>query len=256
MKIFVCVKHVPDTAASIKITGDAGFEDSECKFVINPYDEYGLEEAIRLVEKEGGEVVIVTVGKGAATATVRSGLAMGAHRAIHVKTQGQFLDSRLTARALKAAIDRDGGGDLVFTGRSSVDTEGAQTQYRLAKAMDLPLVSEVSGLTVENGKAVAEKETGGGNREVLEMPLPCLIGATKGLNDPRYPKFPDIMKAKKKRIDEVPVADLGLDEAAGMAGLVKIEGVPERSGAKMIGGNVEEQVAELVRVLREDEKII
>ncbi|MBF0201957.1 MAG: electron transfer flavoprotein subunit beta/FixA family protein [Desulfamplus sp.] len=256
MKICVCIKHVPDTAASIKLTGENGFEDSECKFVVNPYDEYGLEEAVSLVEKNGGEVVVLTVGKEAATATMRSAMAMGAHRAIHVKTGGQFLDSALTSRALKAAIDKDGAFDLIFTGKGSVDTEGFQTQYRLAAALGLPVVNEVSRLTVDGTKAVVERETGSGEREVLEMPLPGIIGATKGLNEPRYPKFPDIMKAKKKPIDVISISDLGIDEASGKSTLVKLESVPERSGAKMLQGSVKDQVTELVRILKEEEKVI
>ena len=107
MKICVCVKHVPDTAATIKIAGENGFEDSEIKFVSNPYDEYGIEEAVTLVEKQGGEVVTVTVGKASAVTTIRSAMAMGAHRAILVKTDSQFLDSELTAKALKAAMEED-----------------------------------------------------------------------------------------------------------------------------------------------------
>ena len=256
MKLFVCIKHVPDTAASIKLVGDNGFEDSECKFIINPYDEYGLEEAVSLVEKTEGEVIAVTVGKGAATATLRSAMAMGAHRAIHVKTQGQFLDSALTAKALKAAIEQDGGADIIFTGKGSVDTEGAQTQYRLATALGMPVVNEVSRLTIDDKKAIVEREIGGGEREVLEMTLPGIIGATKGLNEPRYPKFPDIMKAKKKKINEIAIADLNIDEQSGSSRPVKLEATPERSGAKMIQGSLPEQITELIRVLKEEEKII
>lgn len=256
MKIFVCVKHVPDTAATIKIAGDAGFEDGEIKFVVNPYDEFGVEEAVSLVEKDGGEVVIVTVGKAAAAATIRGAMAMGAHRAILVKTEGQFLDSALTAKALKAAMEQDGLGDMVFTGKGSVDTESFQTQYRLAKSLGLPVANEISALTIDGGKAVAEREIGGGDKQVVEMGLPCVIGATKGLNEPRYPKFPDIMKAKKKEIKEVALGDLGIDENSGSIAIETLETVPERSGAKMIQGSVDDQVTELVRILKEDEKVL
>ncbi len=256
MKICVCIKHVPDTAANIKLVGENGFEDSECKFVMNPYDEYGLEEAVSLVEKNGGEVVVLTVGKKAAVATIRSTMAMGAHRAVHVITDGQFLDSALTCKALKAAIEKDGIPDIIFTGKGSVDTEGFQTQYRLAAALGFPVVNEVSRLTVDGAKAVAEREIGGGKREVLEMTLPGIIGATKGLNEPRYPKFPDIMKAKKKPIDVIAISDLGIDEGAGKSSLVKLEATPERSGAKMLEGSVKDQVNELVKILKEEEKII
>lgn len=256
MKIFVCIKHVPDTAATIKLAGETKFEDSECKFVVNPYDEYGLEEAVTLVERSGGEVVLVTVGKSGAETTLRSAMAMGAHRAIHVKIEGQFLDSSLTCKALKAAIERDGAGDMIFTGKGSVDTEGSQTQYRLAAAMGLPVVNEVSRLTVKGNMAVAEREIGGGEREVLEITLPAVIGATKGLNEPRYPKFPDIMKAKKKPINVIPISDLGIDESSGRNRLIKLETVPERAGAKMIEGSVKAQVSELIRILKEEEKVL
>jgi len=256
MKIYVCVKHVPDTAASIKLSGDTGFEDSEIKFVANPYDEYGLEEAVTLVENQGGEVVIVTVGKEAATTTIRSALAMGAHRAILVKIDSQFLDSSVTARALKAVMEEDGLGDMIFTGKGSVDTESFQTQYRLAGYLGLPVVNEVSSLTIDGDKAIAERETGGGEKQVIEMNLPCVIGATKGLNEPRYPKFPDIMKAKKKEIKEIDFVSLGIDDVNGIVGIEKLEPVPERSGATMLEGSVDVQVTELVRILKEDEKVL
>lgn len=256
MQIYVCVKHVPDTAASIKITGENSFDDKACKFVINPYDEYGLEEAVQLVEKEGkGEVVVVTIGKEAANSSIRSALAMGAHRGIHLKIDSQFLDSTMTSLALKAAIEQDGTPDIIFTGKGSVDTEGFQTQYRLAAAMNLAVVNEVVDLKISDGKAVVEKEIGGGTREVIEMGLPCVIGATKGLNEPRYPKFPDIMKAKKKEIKQIDLAELGLDTSFDKADVLKLEAVPERSGAKMLDGTTREKVVELVRILREEEKL-
>jgi len=256
MKIFVCVKHVPDTAASIKLAGDKGFEDSEIKFVSNPYDEYGIEEAVGLVEKQGGEVVIVTVGKDSAVSTIRSAMAMGAHRAILVKTDSQFLDSDLTAKAIKAAMDQDGLPDMIFTGKGSVDTESFQTQYRLAKSLGYPVVNEVSSLTIDGGKAIAQREVEGGEKQVIEMNLPCVIGATKGLNEPRYPKFPDIMKAKKKPITEMDLSELGIEASQGKVMLEKLESVPERSGAKMLGGSIDDQVTELVKILKEDEKVL
>ncbi len=256
MKICVCVKHVPDTAATIRLAGDKGFEDSEIKFVPNPYDEYGIEEAVSLVEKLGGEVVILTVGKAAAATTIRSAMAMGASRAILVKTQGQFLDSDLTARALKLAMEQDGLPDMIFTGKGSVDTESFQTQYRLANSLGMAVVNEVSFLTIDGDKAIAEREIGGGEKQVIEMNLPCVIGATKGLNEPRYPKFPDIMKAKKKEIKEMDLSELGINDSQGKVVIEKLEAVPERSGAKMLTGNIDAQVTELVRVLKEDEKVL
>jgi len=256
MKICVCVKHVPDTAATIKIDGGNGFVDEEIKFIVNPYDEFGIEEAVSLVEQHGGEVVLVTVGKPAAVATLRSGMAMGAHRSILVKTAGQFLDSGLTARALQAALEADGLPDVIFTGKGSVDTESFQTPYRLARALDLPIVNEVSNLDIDNGKAVVEREVGGGEKQVIEMRLPAVIGATKGLNEPRYPKFPDIMKAKKKEIKELEIDALGIAESGGAVVLESLEPVPERAAAKMLDGDVDKQVSELIKILKEEEKVL
>ncbi len=257
MRIYVCIKHVPDTAANVKITGKDSFDDAACKFVINPYDEYGLEEAVQLYEKtKEGEVIAVTLGKEDAMASLRGAMAQGAHRGIHVKIDAQFLDSALTSRALKAAILQDGNPDIIFTGKGSVDAEGFQTQYRLAAALDMAIVNEVVDLKIDNGRAIVQKEIGGGAREVLEMQLPCVIGATKGLNEPRYPKFPDIMKAKKKPVTQIDLASLNLESPGQTVELLNLEAMPERSGAQMLEGDVKVQVNELVRILKQEEKVL
>lgn len=256
MQIYVCVKHVPDTAANIKVVGENGFDDGGCKFIANPYDEYAVEQAVQLVEKNGGEVIVVTVGKGAAAGTLRAAMAMGAHRGILVTVDSQFPDSRTTALALKAAIEQDGPADLLFTGKGAVDTEGFQTPYRLAAAMNLPVVNEINRMDLGQGKVTVGREVGGGAREMVEVDLPCVLGAAKGLNEPRYPKFPDIMKAKKKPIREVSLADLGLSGGDAQSELVKLEKVPERSGARMMEGGGRQAVESLVRILKEEEKVI
>jgi electron transfer flavoprotein beta subunit len=256
MQIYVCVKHVPDTAANIKIVGENGFDDAGCKFIANPYDEYAVEQAVQLVEKNGGEVIVVSVGKPAAAATLRAAMAMGAHRGILVTVESQFLDSQITARALAAAIGQDGQPDVVFTGKSAVDSEGFQTLYRLAGAMNLPVVNEINKMSLGDGKATVSREIGGGAREVLEVSLPCVLGTTKGLNEPRYPKFPDIMKAKKKPVKEVALADLNVSSDGAGSELLTLEKVPERSGAKMLEGDVRQAVEALFRILKEEEKVI
>jgi len=257
MQIYVCVKHVPDTAATIKIEGEAGFAAAGVKFIINPYDEYAIEEAVRISEKAGdGEVIIVCVGPDAAASTLRSALAMGAHRAIHVTSEAQLLNSMATALALKAAILEDGTPDLVLTGKGAVDTEGFQTPYRLAHELGFPVANEVSQLTFEGDKVVAEQEVGGGSRMTLEMAKPCVIGATKGLNEPRYPKFPDIMKAKKKPIKEMDLTAMDIPALSEDSALVKLKAVPERTGARILTGDLQSQVAELVQILKNDEKVL
>lgn len=256
MKIFVCAKHVPDTAINITIAGETGYDDSDVKFIINPYDEYAIEEAVSMVENNGGEVVVITVGKASATTTIRSALAMGADRAIHVKTDEPFLDSMLTARALKAAMEADGLPDMIFTGKGSVDTESFQTQYRLAHALGMPVVNDVSKVALKDGRVTVTAETDGGAKQVVEMPLPCIIGATKGLNEPRYPKVMQVMKAKKKEIKEMDLSDLGINAADGRLLMEKLELVPERSGGKLLEGSVDDQVTELITILKVNEKVI
>jgi len=256
MKIYVCVKHVPDTAARITVVGGTGFAET-CKFIVNPYDEYSVEEAVQLKKQAGqGEVIVVTVGKEAAINTMRSALALGADRGILVKTDSQFLDSALTGQALKKAIEQDGAPDLIFCGKQSIDSEGMQTPFRLAKALNMPVVTDVVGLSITDGKARVEREIGGGSREVIEMTLPGVIGATRGLNEPHYPKLPDIMKAKKKEVKHIDIAELGLDLASPQTEIVSLEAVPERGQARMMEGSTREMVEELVRILKEEDKIL
>ena len=256
MKIYVCVKHVPDTAAKITVVGDAGFAET-CKFIVNPYDEYSLEEAVQINQRHGqGEVIVVTVGKESAVTTMRSALALGADRGILVKTDAQFLDSALTSRALIKAIEQDGVPDLIFCGKQSIDSEGMQTLFRLATAFNMPAVNDVVDLSLHDGVARVEREIGGGSREVLEMPLPCVIGATRGLNEPHYPKLPDIMKAKKKEVKHIDIAELDLDLTAPQTEIVHLEAVAERGQARMMEGSTREMVEQLVRILKEEEKVL
>jgi electron transfer flavoprotein beta subunit len=254
MKVYVCVKSVPDTAANIKVIGANGFDDS-VKFLINPYDEYALEEAVRLVESEGGEVVLITVGNENAMTTIRSALARGSHRAILVTTDQQFLDSSDTAAILQKVIEDDGPADLIFTGKQAVDSEGMQTAYRLAEGLDIPIASDISEFTFAGDRISVEREIGGGEKEVVEMTRPCIVAASKGLNEPRYPKLPDMIKAKKKEVKQIALADLKLTLSSATE-VISLEQVPDRAGAKIIEGNVNEAVAELVRILREEEKVI
>ena len=256
MKIYVCVKHVPDTAAKITVVDGTGFAET-CKFIVNPYDEYAVEEAVQIIKQAGdGEVVIVTVGKESAVNTMRAALALGANRGILVKTDAQFLDSSLTGQALKIAIEQDGSPDLIFCGKQSIDSEGMQTPFRLARALDLPVVTDVVGLSIGDGKAVAEREVGSGAREVVEMPMPCVIGATRGLNEPHYPKLPDIMKAKKKEINQIDIADLGLNQGSPLTEIVSLEAVAERGDARILEGSPREAVEQLVKLLKEEDKVI
>ncbi|WP_207677905.1 electron transfer flavoprotein subunit beta/FixA family protein [Desulfonema magnum] len=255
MQIYVCVKHVPDTAVNIKVTGKDSFDES-VDFVINPYDEYAIEQAVQIREKEGGEVIIVTVGKEAALKTVRSALAVGGDRGIFVKTDAHFLDSTLVSQAIKKVIEDDGTPDMIFTGKQSVDAEGMQVHYRLAAGFDMPIASDVAAFSMSDGKVTVEREVGGGTREVIEMSLPCVVAATKGLNEPRYANIPSIMKAKKKKVAQFDIADMGLDSGSDGAELNELRPFPDKGKAKMIEGTPAEMAEELVKLLKDEAKAL
>jgi electron transfer flavoprotein beta subunit len=255
MRIYVCVKHVPDTAINIKIINDKEY-DPEVKCVPNPYDEYGVEEAVSLVEKaKQGEVVALCVGSESAVNTLKSVMAMGVHRSILIKTDDPLMGSERVAGALAQAILAEGLPDLIFMGKQSVDSEGMQTPYRLGALLNLPVVMNVTGLSLETSTARIVREIGGGAREILGVKQPCILGATKGLNEPRYPKLPDILKAKKKEIKRLEMPALGIKETVHCR-LTRLEPVQERSHARILEGTVEEMVDSLVKILREEEKVM
>ena len=256
MQIYVCVKYVPDTAANIKVVGRAGFDES-VKFVINPFDEYAVEQAVQIKEKRGeGEVVIVTIGKEFAIKMIRSVLALGADRGILVKTDTQFLDSILTSQALKKAIELDGFPDLIFTGKQSIESEGMQTHFRLAAAFDMPVATDVVNFSMSDEKVIVEREIGDGTREVIEMTRPCIVGVTKGLNEPRYPKLPEIMRAKKKEVKQIDIAELGLETPVSAMELMELQSVPERGKAKMLQGDPRQMTEQLVQLLKNEAKVL
>ena len=210
MKIYVCVKHVPDSAAKITIQEKNQINES-ITFILNPYDEHAVEEAARVKKQVGDcEVIAVSVGKKEAENTLRSALAMGADRAILIQTDDRP-DSIVTARALKVAIEQDCKPDLIFAGKESIDSEGFQTMYRLAAGLDVPVASNVVGFSLETDRVVVECEMEAGATGIVEMPLPCVIGTGKGLNKPSYPTLPAIMKARKKEVKIIDLNDLAIE---------------------------------------------
>ena len=255
MQIYVCLKHVPDTATNIRPLGKTEFDET-VKFIVNPYDEYALEEAVRIREKiTGVSVAAVTVGREAAVSTLRTALAVGADRAIHVLTKTYFTDAVETANLLYKAISREGLPDLILVGRQSVDTEGMQVPYRLGTLFDLPVAVNVVSLCITDGTVTVEREMEGDVREVIEMRMPCIIGATKGLNHPRSPSLPDMMKAKKKEILTIPSANLEIPVSDASMPLLELQAVPDRTRGRMLEGSPEGMVRELLNILRENKTL-
>ncbi|MGZ6480363.1 MAG: electron transfer flavoprotein subunit beta/FixA family protein, partial [Bdellovibrionales bacterium] len=199
MKIFVCLKQVPDTESRIQLNADkTGIVETGIKWVMNPYDEYAVEEALKVKEAKGaGSVTVVSVGpKARVSEALRTAMAMGADDAIVIDSPDQ-LDSFWTAKALAGAIQKEGAFDLVFGGKLAIDDNAASVPQILAECLNVPHVTVVSKLTV-GADIQAEREIEGGAREVFAIQGPCVIAANKGLNTPRYASLPGIMKAKKK----------------------------------------------------------
>jgi electron transfer flavoprotein beta subunit len=255
MQIYVCVKHVPDTAARITILGENRI-DERVTFIMNPYDENAVEEASRIKRDIGDvEIIAVTLGNQAAEATLRSALAMGADRGIFIKTD-DYPDNMVTAAALKAAIELDGKPGIIFTGKESIDSEGFQTMYRLAANFSIPAASNVVSLSLKQGRAVLECELEAGAREVIEMSVPCVIGAGKSLNKPNYPTLPAIMKARKKEIKQIDLKDLDFEDPPGRVEILELKPAIEERQAREITGTPDEVAEELVRILQEEARVL
>jgi electron transfer flavoprotein beta subunit len=259
MKTIVCVKQVPDTETRIRIAPDGkGIAEQDVSFIVSPYDEFAIEEALRLKEKKGGEVVLVGLGPDRVQTALRNGLAMGADSAVHLKDPlFDAADPLGVARALAAAIKAQSPFDLVFTGQQGVGGDHSQIPGMLAELLDLPQVTMVVKLEVGEGKATAEREIEGA-REQWETSLPALVSAQKGLNEPRYASLKGIMAAKKKPIDVKDAAALGLsaDVLKPLTAVVALELPPSRTAVKMIEGDPATQAKELIRLLHEEAKVI
>ena len=249
MKIAVCVKSVLDTASEIKFENN-GICDSQLQFVLNPYDEFAVEEAVSVGQGSGGEVVAISLGDANAEASIRTAIAMGADRGIWLCTDNMPMESRMTALALKKAFEEDGVPDLIFTGKGSVDTENMQTQYRLAAELNMPVVNEVTQFSLIEQTVVVEREFEMGETHVIEMPLPCVIGTSKGLNTPKYPTLRSIMKAKKKKIDKIDLKSLLKASFVEKMELETLEATPGRKEAVFFSGTLEEQVFQTTEIIK------
>jgi electron transfer flavoprotein beta subunit len=258
MKIVVCVKQVPDTEARIRIApGGKGIGEGDLNWIVSPYDEFAIEEALKLKEAKGGEVVLVSVGPDRVQSALRNGLAMGADSAIHMKDPlFDTLDSHGTAWALAAAI-KPLGPDLILAGQQGVGTDNSQVPGMLAEILDLPQVTMAVKIEVTDGKATVQREVEGAT-ETWETTLPAVLSAQKGLNEPRYASLKGIMAAKKKPITVMDAAAAGLkaEDLAPKTRVVAMELPPARSAVRMIEGDADTQVKELLRVLHDEAKVL
>jgi len=264
VNIIVCLKQVPDTETQIKVGSDGkSIATDDIKWVMNPYDEYGVEEALRIKEKFGGEVTVVGLGPKRVTESIRTALAMGADKGILISDEAlEGSDSLAVAKALAAAI-KELDYDLIFSGQRGVDDDMGVVGANIAELLDIPQLSVIDKVEVaEDGKSVKVNRPIEGSILVIESPLPALITAQKGLNEPRYASLPGIMKAKKKPFDEKTLSDLGLDaaefgEGARKVKILEITPPPAREAGKIVEGETpQEKAAGLAKLLHDEAKVI
>jgi electron transfer flavoprotein beta subunit len=261
MNVLVLMKRVPDTETRIQVR-DGRVVTEGISWVISPYDEYAVEEALRLVEKLGGKVTLLTLGPEEAKETIRKGLALGAHEAIHLNDPA-FLggDAANTAQVLAAACKKL-QFDVILAGKQAVDEDNAQVGVRVAELLDLPDVNSVISLQVsadlKSARCTREVD---GERDVAVTSLPAVITAQQGLNEPRYPSLKGIMGAKKKPMTDWKAADLDLDPATfGASGakvqVMHIDPPAARPPGKLIQGDGPTAAKELARLLHDEAKVI
>ncbi len=256
--ILVLLKQVPATESLVSIADDGVSIKSEgLKYVINPYDELAVEEALKIREAQGGTVTIVSVGPAKAVEAIRTGLAMGADKGVLIDPAGAQLDGLAVAKVLAAAL-KDMPYDLIVAGHRAVDSDNYQVGPAVAELLGIPNITMVIKQEIADGGIRCQCTVEGGTKEVT-APLPALISTQRGLNEPRYASLPGIMKAKKKPLDTKTLADLGLD-AASLQPKMVVKGLktpPERKGGRIIeGDSVQAKVSELVRELHEEAKVI
>jgi electron transfer flavoprotein beta subunit len=258
MRIFVCIKQVPDTETKIKLNSDnSAIDESGIKWIVNPYDEFAIEEALKLKTTVGdAKVTAISVGpKKRVTDALRTAMAMGADDGIIIDTD-QYLDAHATGKALATAIKKQESYDFVFTGKLAIDGNASSVSQYLAEFLDIPHVTVVSGFKAEDGKYTMEREVEGGTKEIFEVNGPAVLGANKGLNTPRYASLPGIMKAKKKPLEEFALSDLGFEETDIKVSFSNFEMPEEKPPVKFIEGDPAQQAQELVRLLKDEAKVL
>lgn len=250
MKLAVCVKRTPDTEARIRIAADgASIDESGVKFVLNPFDEYAVEEALKLKEAAGsGEVVVISLGSDASQETIRTALAMGADRGVLLKTARRPLDPFPIAKALAAELEA-GGYDLILFGKLAIDDYSQAVGAMVAELLGIPCVTSVVHLELQGGTGTAEREIEGGV-EVVEFALPAVLTADKGLNEPRYPALRGIMLAKKKPLE---VKEIALDD--GGLEVLQLGLPPERPSGRILGEGPD-AIPALLDALRNEAKVL
>ena len=258
MKILVCIKQVPDTGAFIPISADKkGIEDSNLEWIISPYDEFALEEALRIKEKKGAcEITALSLGPARAEKALRGALALGADKAILIESKKSGFSSNLSSWFLSQVIKKN-KPDLILTGKAGADSQQGATGYMLAESLNIPQAGFVTKMQEkENNTWLCESSYSTNSREEVLLRLPALITVEKGLNKPRYASLPGIMRAKKKPLEKIPLSELDPPPFEADLSFESYQPPPSPPACSMIPGEAQEQAQELLNILREKEKII
>jgi electron transfer flavoprotein beta subunit len=255
MQIYVCVKQVPDTETKIKL-GASGIDFTGVKWIMNPYDEFAVEEALKLKAAVPGSVVTaLSLGpKERVVETLRTALAMGADEAVVINAP-DGMDNFATAKALAQYL-RGQPHDIIFAGKGAIDDNAMAVTQMVAEFLNIPHATVVTKFESKDKTATVEREIEGGAREVVQVQLPAVIGANKGLNTPRYASLPGIMKAKKKEIKEVAYGSLGIGDGDLKIKYSGFELPKDRPTCKVLSGEPQQQAQQLAQLLREEAKVI
>lgn len=257
MNIFVILKRTFDTEEKIVVSNGQISEDG-AEFIINPYDEYAVEEAIQLRDANGGEVTVVTVGAEEAEKELRTALAMGADKAVLINIEDDLEDGdQFSTAKILAEYLKDKEADLILGGNVAIDGGSGQVGPRVAELLDIPYVTTITKLEI-NGSDVKVVRDVEGDSEVIETTLPLLVTCQQGLNEPRYPSLPGIMKAKKKPLDELELDDLDLeeDDVEAKTKTIEIYLPPKKEAGRVLEGEITDQVVELVSLLHTEAKVV
>ncbi|MCW1929233.1 electron transfer flavoprotein subunit beta/FixA family protein [Bhargavaea beijingensis] len=257
MNIYALVKRTFDTEEKISVQ-NGGIAEDGAEFIINPYDEYAVEEAIRVRDEHGGEVTVLTIGSEEAEKQLRTALAMGADKAVLINTEDDLDElDEFGAATIIAEYLNDKDADLILAGNVAIDGGSGQVGPRVAELLGINCVTTITELKIDGDQATVVRDVEG-DSETIEAQMPLLITAQQGLNDPRYPSLPGIMKAKKKPLEELELDDIDLEEDDLE---VKVERVdvflpPEKQAGRVLEGDLQDQVKELVQLLRTEAKVI